>query len=238
MPLPIALRPGIANTARLRDAILSLQPTAYWPLDDGSGPLRSLGQNWPATVTGSPTFGVAAPDPIGRGITWSGSGQYATTDTSVPVPASSVSLLAILRTTDSSAAQRAIVARGAANQYTWELQFNTAHKPKMIAYQAAGSTHCTATAATAANDGAWRLVIGTFDGTTAWVRHGWAGGYETASDGTLTSTWHKSSTAAVSLAARITTALFPGTVAHLAYWSDRVLTDAEARWLTSIAFGG
>lgn len=226
--------------SRLRDAILSLQPTAYWPLDDGSGPLRSLGQSWPATVTGSPTFGVAAPEPIGRGITWIGSGQYATTSGSVPVPSSSLSVLAIAATTDTTAASRSIVSRGAASQYSWDLRISSTHAFQFIASQSSSAGHAAATVGASVNDGNLCLVVGTFDGTTIRAYRGVlaTGQFASASSTSLTGTWHKASTAGVQIAARADVQQFPGSIFTAAVLTDRVLTESELRWLFSIAAGG
>lgn len=222
-------------STRLRDAILSLQPTAYWPLDDGNGPLRDIaGGNWNATVTGSPTFGVGAQDPIGRGVTFSGTGQYVTTSGSVPTPAASVSVGCLYRTTDATASARYVLSRAAASNYTWGLRLDASQRAVFDAYQGTTSVHASATVTGATNDGNWHLIVGTFDGTTIRCYRDTA----TASSTTLTSTWKKDSTAGVQVAAIANGALFPGTGAHAFLITDRVLTAAAVLWLYSIAAGG
>lgn len=227
-------------TDRLRDAILSLQPTAYWPLDDGGSPLRDIaGGNWNATVTGSPSR-VAAQEPIGSGWAFSGSGQYGAVSASIPTPTASISVLGLFRTTDAAAAQRQFLTRHAASQASWTLGLGTTHGQQFICYQSGGSAHASAGVGTASNDGRWTLYAGSFDGTT--IR-----AYRVSSTGTvaentstsLTGTWHTASTAAVGIAHRNTALLWPGDLAHLAYWRDGiVLNRSHATWLGSVAFGG
>lgn len=226
---------------RLRDAILSLQPTAYWPLDDTGTPLRSLAQNWTAAVTGSPTYAVAAPDPIGRSIAWPGGSVYASTATSFPNPSASISVLCLMRTTDATASVRRLFARGATSQYSWEIRMGATHGLVFVPLQSDGTAHANVNLGntTAANDGFWYLLMGTFDGTTV-------AGYKaklgstpvSASNTTLTASWYKSSTAAVQIAAMNSATTFPGTLAHAAIWNDRIIPAATFAWLASIAGGG
>lgn len=235
MPLPLALRPPVLNSARLRDAILSLQPTAYWPLDDGNGPLRDIAGNWSAAVTGTPLYRQAAPQPIGRGVTWSGTGQYAVSSGSVPTPAASVSVLVFLNTTNATASVRTPAARRFSNQNSWWLRLNSDHSVGFFAMQADGTNHCTATVAGAVNDGLWHIVTGTFDGTTLRVMRDAA---TPATSTSLTGSWHTASTAGIGIAQNTTSNLFPGTLAHLALFTDRVVTHTEHLWLRTIAAGG
>jgi len=232
MPLPSILAPR--TSARLRDAILSLQPTAYWPLDDGSGVLRDIAGGWNATVTGSPLYRVAARPPIDRGITWSGSGQYATTSTSVPTPVASISVGAWFQTTDATASARVMLGRGASSQYSWDLRLGASHTAGLTVLQSNNSGHAAALVAGATNDGQWHLVVGTFDGTTLRNYRDTA----TNSSTSLTGTWHTASTAAVQVAALASGVLWPGALAHLFIINDRVLSASSVRWLLSIGMGG
>lgn len=197
--------------------------------------VRAAPSFWNAAVTGSPTYGVAAPSPIGQGITWSGTGQYATTSTSFPTPAASVSVLALFATTDVTAAVRIISGRGAANQHSWDIRISAAHNVQFFALQSDGTTHASAAVVDTSTDGLWRLAMGTFDGTTI---RAYKDALARASSTSLTGSWHKASTAGVQVAGRSNSLLFPGTVGHVAIWSDRVISDAERLWLHSIAKGG
>lgn len=220
----------------LRDAIKSLNPTAYWACDDASGNLADqMSGGYTATVTGTPTYAATAANPVAKGITWSGTGQYATTSTSIPTPTASVSILVIFSTTDTAAAGRYLAARQAANQSSWGLSLGTTHLARFTAFQSGGSNHCIAQTATALNDGAVHTVVASFDGTTARVASDMAAA---ATSTSLTGSWHTASTAAVSLAALATASLFPGTTYDVAYWADRVITNAERMWVHSIAKGG
>lgn len=219
--------------AVLSDAIRSLAPTAYWKLDEASGNLAdTMSGGYTATVTGSPT-GVAAPSPIGRGVTWSGSGQYATSSGSVPTPTASVSVLALVSLT-SSGSIRAIAARAGTNQYSWTLRIGSGNTPVFIAHQSSGTAHGTATASTTCNDGAWHVLLGSFDGTTVRVHHN---GLETAST-SLSGSWHPASTAGISIAHSFGSNLYSGTSGHLALFNDQRLGNDVARWLTALARGG
>lgn len=220
---------------RLAKAILSLHPTAYWPLDDGGSPLRDVSRGWSATVTGSPSYGVAAPSPIGRGVTFSGTGQYAATATSIPTPATSMSVLALFATSDATAASRFLASRGASSQYSWGLHLQSNHTIGGLVYQNTGSIHASVGVSGTVNDGAWHLAGMTFDGTT--LR-----GYKdsaTNSSTSLTGSWHKASTGPVRIAAAGNAgSLWIGTEACVVYWADRVLTAAEFLFLNAIARGG
>jgi len=228
----------VPNAGRLRDAILSLAPTAYWPLDDGAGPLRDIAGGWNAAVTGSPTFRVAAQDPIERGVTWSGTGQYATTSGSVPTPAASVSVACMFRTTNATAATRAIFSRGATNQNSWQLDLSSANAPRFLIFTTtAGSTNGIQVGG-AANDGRWHLMVGTSDGSFVRGYRASAAGFTVGTPLADSIVWHLASTAGLQVAARADATPFPGDTAHAAYWNDRVLTEADARWLGTIAFGG
>lgn len=231
-----ALRPYEQRSrSRLRDAILSLQPTAYWPLDDGSGPLRSLVGGWNATVTGSPTYGVAAREPIGRGVTWSGSGQYATTSTAIPNPASAMTVMVIFRVTDATAAVRALAARaGEVNQNSWTLHLNGSHNLAFQALQAGGSAHAATSTSGTVNDGAIHVGTGTFDGSTITVRFD---GNAVASSTSLTGAWHVASTSGLMIAHRNGSTLLPGTEYGVIYWT-RAISQSEHLFIQNIARGG
>ena len=230
---------GDPFSTRLTDAILSLQPTAYWPMDEGVGNLRDPAGGWTADVTGSPAFGVAAPSPIGRCVTWSGSGQYATSSGSVPVPTASISVACLMSTTDATAAGRYLMSRYAASNRSWTLSMTATHAFSFTCDQAAGAAHVTAVFGSASNDGRWYLVGGTFDGTTAWGYLGRPNGvFGANSSGALTGSWKKDSTAGIGIAQLSAASLFPGSIAHVAYWADRVLTAADFRYLTAVAQGG
>jgi hypothetical protein len=238
MPLPSLLRAPIS--ARLRDAILAYQPTTYHPSDSVVSPLVDVARNWNATVTGSPTI-AAAPDPIGRGITLSGTSQWGITSGSVPAPAASVSVIGFVSTTDASAAARALMARGAAAQHSWQLYLNSSHQATFEALQSGASSHCSAAIASSAiNDGAWWMLAGTFDGTTLYTyRVSSTGVLSSATSTSLTSTWHKASTGGIGIGVRPSNGLpMIGSIAHLAHWADRLLTVSDIRYIASIAFGG
>ena len=226
------MHPFLDLPPSLDDAILSLNPTAFFPLTDGSSPLRDVARGWDATVTGSPTFGVPVRSPFERAVTFSGTGQYATASPSVPTPATSMSVLAFLSTTNATASARAMIGRAAALQYSFELRLGNSHTVLFNPLQSSGSSHVVATVAGAINDGNWHMAGGTFDGTTCWCYRDLLSGSST----TLTGTWHKTSTAALQIAAFASGDLFPGTLSRVAYWADRVLTAAEYRWLYSVAF--
>jgi hypothetical protein len=216
---------------RLSDAILSLQPTACWPLDDGAGPLRDAsGRGWNAAVTGSPTFGVAAADPIGRGIDWVAS-PYATTAVGVPVATTAVTVLGLVRTT-SSGAQRPFLTRYAC----FDIRVHSGGQALFQVQQANGVAHAAALSGAAANDGSWHLAWGTFDGTT--VRCA-VDAVAAGSSAALTGTWGTGSGQPAIIAKDAGTGtLFSGTLAHLALFTDRVLPDATRSWLAAIIKGG
>lgn len=195
--------------------------------------VRAAPSFWNAAVTGSPTYGVAAPSPIGQGITWSGTGQYATTATSIPTPSASVSVVALFATTNASASARALAGRTAASQSSWELRLSSSHTVVFNPMQSGGSSHASAAVSGATNDGLWHVAGGTYDGTTVRTYRDTA----TASSTTLTGSWHTASTAAISLASYGTGDVYPGSLAHVAYWADRVLTAPEFLFLNAIAKG-
>jgi hypothetical protein len=225
--------------SRLTDALRSYQPTGLWDQQDGAGALSDLTGRWPATVTGSPTYRVAAPDPIGWGITWSGTGMYASTATSFPTPSASISVLSLVSTTNATAAARYIASRAAASQWSWGLDLAATHVGRFSVFQAAGAIHATASTAGAINDGNWWLVAGTFDGTTvSFHRVSSTGVYGGGSNGSLTGSWHKASTAAVQLSAGNSTNLLPGTSSRTVVINDRILTAADVRYIASIVRGG
>lgn len=235
MPVTI-LVPRYQRRDRLDRAILDLRPTLYLPMRDPVGPLRDAsGGRWDATITGSPTYGVAAPSPIGRGVTWSGSGQYATTGTGIPNPSTGISVLAIGKTSDGSATNRHFIAR--ANSF--RLYLNGGHTPTMDIIQPGGSTHAGINAGAAANTGEWFMAVGTFDGATVTCRLIFAGGsLSSNSSSSLTGSWGKASVAAATIGSNGAAGYFVGTSAHTAIINDRVLTTADVRWLASVAFGG
>lgn len=232
MPLPSLLRAPIS--ARLRDAILSLQPTTLHVLDS-LGSVRDLcSGDWTATYTGSPTLAQARA-PINTGVTFSGTGQYATTSGSVPTPTASMSALCVFSLTDATAANRTLYGRGASSQFSWCLRAEATHVVAFRLFQADASAHGGTSTTGAVNDGAPHLVLGTYDGTTLRTyRDAQAPNTATPASGT----WHKASTAGVQVASLNSAALFPGTVHLAAYWADRVITDAERLWLYSIMAGG
>jgi hypothetical protein len=235
VPYPVVL--DRRRATRLRDAILSLQPTAYWPLDDGNGPLRDIAGNWNATVTGTLGYGVAAPDPIGRGITFDGSSR-GLSSTSAPVPTASLSVLALIRTTNASAATRVFAGRGAASQYSWELDMDASHVARFLIWRADGGALNSASANVVVNDGGWWLVAGSCDGTN--VRHH-AYSATTATDSAPTAvstTWHLASTAGIYIAQIAGSSGYIGVEGHVAVFNDKVIGPTQLRWLRSIAFGG
>jgi len=230
------LVPRYQRRDRVDRAILDLRPTLYLPMRDPVGPLRDAsGGRWDAAVTGSPTLGVAAPSPIGRGVVFSGTGQYATTDGGVPTPTASMSVLSIFVTTNASAANRTIAGRGASSQFSWVLRIEATHIVAFRLFQSDGSAHGGTSTTGAVNDGAIHLALGTFDGTTLRTyRDDQAASPATPSGGT----WHKASTAGIQIAALNSTSLLPGTACPTAYWADRVISDGERLMVNAIAKGG
>lgn len=233
---PTVLRSRSRRTDRLTEALLDLG-MIVWPHDDAAGNLRTLGGTWPGTMTGSPTYGVAARDPIGRGITYSGSGQFATASTSFPNPTTGLSVLSVIATTSASASNRAICARGAGGtgQGGHSLQMTAAHALMFKVFQADGTDHASATVSGAVNDGAIHLLAGTFDGTTITAYRDLAA---PATSTSLTGSWGKASTAALRIANLNGGFLFPGTVYRNAVGIDRVLTASDISALVALATGG
>lgn len=227
-------------SARLRDAILPYQPTTYHPLDDGVGPLRDVSRGWSATVTGSPTFGVGAPGAIERGITFSGTGQYAVTSGSVPTPSASMTALAFARWT-SATADLGVISRGTGAQGSWIIDINSTRCLAVVKNTAAGNHAFVYSAASGSlNDGLWHMVAMTFDGTTLRAYHFNTNGTSgTQSSTSLTGSWKKDSTGGIAIAAYDTAGFVPfnGTMAHGAYFNDRVLTASDFGFLASVAFG-
>lgn len=224
---------------RLRSSILALSPTAYWPLDDAASPLRDLGGGaYGGTVTGSPTYAVAAPNPIGSGVTFSGSGQYATTSASLPTPASGISVFALFNTS-STAGTKHIAGRYSVGQASWIMDVTAAGSGRFFVFQSNGSSHATAGwgGGNLMAAGSWCALLGTFDGTTVSTTGAAGSTVSTGTSTTLTGAWHTASTVAAQIASANTSNLFPGTLAHVAYWADRILTVADFRYLRSIAFG-
>lgn len=234
MPVTI-LVPRYRRRDRLIQGILDLRPTALWWQRDAAGVLRDIsGNEWHATVTGSPTYGV--PSPIGRVVTWPGGAVYATTSASIPTPTASMSALGFFRTSDATAANRFILGRGSAAQHSWGLGIGSTHLGRFFASQSNGSSHALQTVAGAVNDGAaaLHLVGGTFDGTTLRTFRD----QSTNSTTSLTGSWHTASTAPVQIAAYNTTTTWIGDLGPSAYWASRVLAADEYRHLHALASGG
>lgn len=218
---------------RLAKAILSLQPALYLPLDDSGSPLRDVGGGgYSATVTGSPTYAIAAPSPIGRGVTFASASEYATTSGSVPTPTTALSVLLWYVTTSTTASQRFLAGRNAASQFSWAIGLSSGHLGQATLSQSGGAVHASQTVSGATNDGAWHLLGATFDGTTLRVYRD-AGANSTAS---LTGAWHNASTAGVQVNARNSTGGFVGTIAHLAV-VNRMLAATDFAWLYAIGKG-
>lgn len=222
------------TTDRLRSSFLALSPTAYWPMSDVASPLSDVVGGFGGTVTGSPTYAAAAPSPIAKGVTWSGTGQYALTSNSITAPTASVSV-AVLFKTSASGATQALVCRYTAAQPSWQLLITSGGLVQFIGYQSGGAAHVTIGTSSTYNDGQWHLAVGTFDGTTAAVMVD----AETRRTSTsLTGSWNKSPTMGVSIAGSGGGfSLLTGSTAHAGYWVDRVVTDAERLWLRSIVAG-
>lgn len=216
---------------RLDKALLSLAPTALVGPD--GAPLRDLLNTWNATVTGSPVSG-AAPAPLGRGITFSGSGQYATTGTGIPNANGRMSVLVIFATTNATAASRTIAARGGSSQWSWMMTLTSGHALQFSPLQSSATAHAAATSAGTVNDGAVHVGTGTFDGTTVTCHLDQATPVTSTS---LTGSWYTSSTAGMAIAHRNGGNLLPGIVYRVLYWHDRILTAAEHRHITAIVAG-
>ena len=220
--------------ASLQDAILSLQPTAYWPLDDRGSPLRPLAGGRTAAVTGTPTYGVAVQGPIERAMTLPGT-AYAVSSTALPQATTALSAIAIFATTNATAASRVLLARYTGAQPSWILYLSSAHKPTATLYQSGGAGFMGANNTANANDGLWHLSALTYDGTTLGI----------TTDGVLatstsqTGAWHTAPTVAPSIGGSAGGAtLYTGSLAHCAYWANRALTASELAWLRSFMRGG
>lgn len=221
---------------RFADALLSYAPTALL-LDNRQTTISDVsGRGWHGTITGTPIRGV--PFAGERGTTWSGSGQFATTSTSIPNPTAAISVVTVFRTTDAGAAARSMFARGATNQFSWDLRIGSTHLPTFVAYQSNAATHCAASTAVAANDGLLNVVAGTFDGTTLRVyRISQSGIVNTNSSTSLTNSWHITSTAGVQMAGISGgSQLFPGLVGPSAVYNDKILTNNDIRYLAWTLF--
>lgn len=225
---------------RLLDFILSLNPTACWAQDDAAGPLRDASAGrWNAAVAASPGYGTAAREPINRCITWSASGQYATTSGSVPTPTTRMTVLSITRTSTVAANTHTAIGRSVSSQFSWDLRLNSSHVPLFVMLQAAGGTYAAPSASGAINDGLWHLLAGTFDGTTATcVRISETGAVATGSTTTLSGTWNNATTAPIQIAANNSTQQWVGDQSVDAYWHDRALSTLELRAAAAVAFGG
>lgn len=231
MPATI-LAPRYRREDRLIRTVLDLRPTWLIPCRAAAGPLQDLaGRRLDAPVTGSPTFGAALPS--GRGITWSGSGQYATGPTDIPT-GTAVSVLAILATTNATAAARSVVGRVGTGS-SWRLALASGHNALFTAFQSGGSNHASAAPSGAMNDGAEHLVLGTFDGTTIRCARDSAAA---ATSTSLTGSWGSGSGTAVQIAAANSLIPLPGTTGLVAYWHDRIVSDAERLMIDSIRRGG
>jgi hypothetical protein len=196
----------------------------------GTAPTVTVAARWEG---GSAVrYGMAAPSPIDRCMTLSG--QYARAS-GVAVPTTSISVMAMFRTADTVPMVRRIFTRAATSQYSWALSMDTAGGCLFQVFQSSGTFHISVGATAAKNDGAWHLLVGTFDGTTATRM---LDDTAAATAGSGAGSWHAASTAGVDIGALGGGALFPGDIAHCAIWNNRVITDAERRWLHSIALGG
>lgn len=225
--------------SRLTDAILSLQPTALWPMDDGNGPLRDIaGGNWNAAVTGTLAYRTAAASLIERAVTGTGT-QYGVTSTSVPNPTTAMSVVSLISTTDATAANRAIIGRYSAGAgASWRLMLDTAHKPNATMFTNVAGTHVSWNANVVVNTGAWWLVAFSFTdavGGTVWASNGST--LVSGASGVTSGAWNPTSSAAIHLGANGTFAPFPGSWAKQAYFR-RALTETDVRYLASVAFGG
>jgi hypothetical protein len=235
---PTILLPRHRRRDRLDRALLDLRPTALWGMQDATGALRDLTGRWPATVTGTPLYRVAAQPPIDRAITWDGSTTYAKAS-AVTAP-TSMSALCLFRSS-SSAANKTILRSddSSGGTYSWSIWRWSTQYPRFSLYQADNSEHATANAGDAANDGRWRLCVGTFDGTTIAMHVASATSFATASNGTLTGTWNKGALPIwVAAAAGSASLGLAGDTSRQGYWADRVLTATDVRHLASIVFGG
>lgn len=232
-----ALRTHGLISPALEDAILALSPTGYWRLNGASGDLVDSAGDEDATVTGSPTYSVTSDVPvhIGTAMTFSGDGQYGTTSADIPDPTESMSVLALIRTTDETAGFRFAVGRGGTGGgHSWGLGLHSSHVARFVVTQANGSAHAQATIANALNDGEWHLIAGTFDGTTMRLYRDLASNSSTS----LTGTWQKDSNAGVQIAAYGSDEEWVGDLAHIVYWADRVLTSDEVANLYNVAMWG
>jgi hypothetical protein len=230
---PTILVPRYRRRDRLDKAFMAYQPGGFWPGDDGAGPLRDLTGRWPAAVTGSPTYRSALPSPVRQGISW-GASPYATTSTSVPNPATSLSVVACLRTATATASGHTIVARSD----SWEIRLSAGHLLLVSLYNTVAGVHAQVVGGVAENNGALKMVALTFDGTTLRTYITSGGAITAASSASLTGTWKAASAAAITIAALGTSFAFDGVTSKHLYLPDRVLSSADVASLASIVFGG
>jgi hypothetical protein len=196
----------------------------------GTAPTVTVAARWEGGST--VRYGMAAPSPIDRCVTLSG--QYARAS-GVAVPTTSISVMVMFRTADTVAMSRRIFTRAATSQYSWGLTMDTAGGCVFQVFQSSGTAHISVGATAAKNDGAWHLLMGTFDGTTATRM---LDDTAAATAGSGAGSWHAASTSGVDLGALGGAGMFPGDLAHCAIWNNRVITDANRLWLHSIAKGG
>ncbi len=185
-----------------------------------------------ATTAGGPQYRSGG-DALGTGdsINWSGTGQYALTSASIPAPVGSISVMAVFNTTTAAAAAHTLASRSAASHFSWGLSLSSSHLAAFTLYQSGGSAHAAASVGSfACNLGDWEVAMGTFDGTTVYTYQAAQRDIHIASSASLTGSWNKDATVAVTLAAlgaASPTALFPGRIALVAAWYERVLGKPE-----------
>ncbi len=191
-----------------------------------------------ATTAGGPQY-RAGGNALGDGdsINWSGSGQFAQTSSSIPPPVGAISVMAVMKTTDATAAARYLASRGGTtNHWSWSLTLTASHLASFTAFQAGGSAHAAASVGTfTCNLGDWIILLGTFDGTTIYAYQAAQKQIAIASSASLTGSWNKDATVAVTLAALGATTPsnnFPGRIGLVAMWYERILGKSE---LASVA---
>ena len=230
------MRRGILTPA-YADAVLSLSPVGYWPLDEAAGTVaRDLDGTNNGTYVGSPTLGVAGPlvGDNSTAVTFNGSSQYVNCGSGVAVPVTGITVALFVKATAPGTA-RFIASRGASNQYSWFLYANT-NGSVLWSCTNAASTDSRGITTAGVLDGNWHFVVGKFDGiiTPRLLVDAVPGG---SASGTLGGGgWHKASTAPVEIAARSEASTLPGSLAHAAIW-NRPLSDAEVRYLYDVALG-
>lgn len=208
-----------------RTRVLATSPVAYWPMGEATGNLADAsGNGWTATVTGSPTYGVAGPTVTrGTGVTWDGTNtMYAETSASLTTPPGTA-LTVMCWFLTSAAATDYLVTRVNTGSTSWQLTSESGVVGANL-LNTSNAMYGEAYAGSGLNDGSWHWAAMTWDGTTLTAY----ADASTATDTTFSGTWVQASTAPVRISTGYATYInnFTGSTCHAAIW-NRVLTSAE-----------